>query len=154
LLERGHFRVAATETSLDLVLKAAIAHLWFVTIHPFEDGNGRIARAIADLMLARSENSSHRFYSLSAQIQKERKAYYTILEYTQKGDIDITPWLEWLINCLNRAIGTALATLNAIVCKVQFWESLTEVMLNGRQRKMINRVLDDFNGKITTAKWA
>ncbi len=143
-----------TERSLDLVLKAAIAHLWFVTIHPFEDGNGRIGRAIADLILARSENSSHRFYSLSAQIQKERKQYYAILEKTQKGALDITPWIEWFFCCLRHAIEDALSTLDAILHKAQFWESLAEVPLNERQRKVINRLLDGFEGKLTTSKWA
>ncbi|MBS0629789.1 MAG: Fic family protein [Verrucomicrobia bacterium] len=140
--------------SLDQVLKAAIAHLWFVTIHPFEDGNGRIARAIGDLMLARSENSSQRFYSLSAQIQKERKDYYRILEKTQKDGPDITPWLEWLFNCLKRAIETANATLSAVVYKAHFWERIDKIAINDRQRKMIARLLDDFDGKLTSSKWA
>lgn len=139
---------------IDPVLKAAIAHLWFVTIHPFDDGNGRIARAIGDLMLARSENSSRRFYSLSAQIQKERKSYYAILEQTQKDRLDITPWLDWLINCLKRAIEHALATLDKVLNKKQFWESISEISLNERQRKIITLMLDDFSGKLTTSKWA
>lgn len=139
---------------LDPVLKAAIAHLWFITIHPFEDGNGRIARAIGDLMLGRSEKSSRRFYSLSAQIQKERKGYYSILEQTQKGDIDITPWLEWFFSCLERAIEASLATLYTVLHKAQFWESIADIPLNERQRKVINRMLDSFDGKLTTSKWA
>ncbi len=143
-----------TKTSCDPVLKAAIAHLWFVTIHPFDDGNGRIGRAIADLMLARSENSSHRFYSLSSQIQKERKAYYAILERTQKGILDITPWIEWFFGCLKRAIENALSTLDIVLQKAQFWEALADVSLNDRQRKIINRLLDGFEGKLTTSKWA
>ena len=142
------------ETTIDLVLKAAIAHLWFVTIHPFDDGNGRIGRAIADLLLARSENSSRRFYSLSAQIQKERKNYYAILEQTQKGTLDITLWVEWFFGCLGRAIEDALSTLNTILDKAQFWEALAEVSLNERQRKIINRLLDGFDGKLTSSKWA
>ncbi len=142
------------ETTMDLVLKAAIAHLWFVTIHPFDDGNGRIGRAIGDLMLARSENSSRRFYSLSAQIQKERKSYYAILEQTQKGKLDITLWIEWFFNCLKRAIEDALSTLEKIRSKSQFWEELAEVSLNERQRKIINRMLDGFEGKLTSSKWA
>ncbi len=142
------------EMTLDPVLKAAIAHLWFVTIHPFDDGNGRIGRAIADLMLARSEKSSRRFYSLSAQIQKERKNYYSILEQTQKGGLDITCWIEWFFGCLARAIEEALATLDTIVHKAQFWEALADIPLNERQRKIINRLLEGFNGKLTSSKWA
>lgn len=142
------------ETTMDHILKAALAHLWFVTIHPFEDGNGRIGRAIADLTLARSENSSHRFYSLSSQIQIERKHYYTILEETQKGDLDITKWIEWFFDCLGRAIESALSAFEAILKKTRFWESLAETTLNDRQRKMINRILDGFEGKLTTSKWA
>lgn len=142
------------KSSIDLVLKAAIAHLWFVTIHPFDDGNGRIGRAIADLMLARCEKSSNRFYSLSSQIQKERKGYYDILEKTQKGNLDITEWIEWFFNCLGRAIQDAFLTLDKIVHKAQFWKSIAEVALNERQRKMINLLLDGFKGKLTTSKWA
>lgn len=142
------------ESSIDPVLKAALAHLWFVTIHPFEDGNGRIGRAIADLLLARSEKSSHRFYSLSAQIQIERKSYYAILEQTQKGGLNITPWIEWFFSCLERAIDKALSTLDLIIQKAQFWEALARVPLNERQRKIINRLLDGFDGKLTTSKWA
>ncbi len=139
---------------VDLVLKAAIAHLWFVTIHPFEDGNGRIARAIADFVLARSEKSPHRFYSLSAQIQKERKNYYTILEQTQKGNLDITPWIDWFFGCLGRAIQHAMSILDIVIHKAQFWEALKEVSLNDRQRKIINRMLDGFEGKLTSSKWS
>lgn len=139
---------------LDPVLKAAVAHLWFVTIHPFEDGNGRIARAIADLSLARSENSSQRFYSMSAQIRLESKAYYDILEATQKGDGDITDWLCWFVDCLGRAIDGAEATLAGVMQKAGFWEAFTHVSLNERQRVMINRLLDGFEGKLTSSKWA
>jgi len=142
------------ETTLDLVLKAAIAHLWFITIHPFDDGNGRIGRAIADLILARSEKSSCRFYSLSTQIQKERKSYYTILEQTQKGNLDITSWIEWFFGCLSRAIQDALSTFDKVVHKAKFWEALSEKSLNERQRKIINNLLDNFKGKLTTSKWA
>ncbi len=141
-------------TSIDPVLKAAIAHLWFVTIHPFDDGNGRIGRAIADLLLARSENSSHRFYSLSAQIQLQRREYYDILEKTQKGKLDITPWIQWFFNCLDKAMKSALSTLEAILEKKQFWETLAGVSLNDRQRKVINLLLEDFQGKLTSTKWA
>ena len=142
------------DATVDLVLKAAIAHLWFVTIHPFEDGNGRIGRAIVDMLLARSEKSSHRFYSLSAQIQKERKSYYAILEQTQKGKLDITSWLEWFLSCLGRAIEEALSTLDTVMYKARFWEAFAEVPLNERQRKIINCLLDKFEGKLTSSKWA
>ncbi|HEX4839332.1 MAG TPA: Fic family protein [Rhabdochlamydiaceae bacterium] len=142
------------ETAMDLVLKAAIAHLWFVTIHPFEDGNGRIGRALCDLMLARSEKSSHRFYSLSAQIQKERSSYYAILEQTQKGNLDIGSWIEWFFNCMRRAIEEALVVLGWIRSKSQFWEMVAEISFNERQRKIINRVWDGFEGKLTSSKWA
>lgn len=141
------------KATLDSVLQAAIAHLWFVTIHPFEDGNGRIGRAIADFLLARSENSSHRFYSLSAQIQKERKLYYAILEKTQKGNLDITEWIEWFFDCLGRAIESAFTTLETILQKAKFWDAL-EAPLNERQKKIINRLLDGFEGKLTSSKWA
>ena len=143
-----------TETAMDLVLKAAIAHLWFVTIHPFEDGNGRIGRAIADLLLARSENSSRRFYSLSAQIQQMRRQYYAILEKTQKGTLDITAWIEWFFGCLGGAIQNALSTLDIILHKANFWDSIADVLLNERQRKMLNLLLDGFDGKLTSSKWA
>jgi Fic family protein len=142
------------EATMDLVLKAAIAHLWFVTIHPFDDGNGRIGRALCDLMLARSEKSSRRFYSLSAQIQKERSSYYAILEQTQKGKLDITSWIEWFFNCLRRAIEEALVVLERIRGKSQFWEALAELSLNERQRKIMNRLWDGFEGKLTSSKWA
>lgn len=139
---------------LDLVLKAGIAHLWFVTIHPFDDGNGRIARAIADLMLSRSEDSAQRFYSMSAQIRIERKAYYDILEATQKSGLDITPWLEWFLDCLDRAFGHAEETLAKVLDKARFWERHRDAGLNERQRNMLNRLLDGFVGKLTSGKWA
>ena len=142
------------EETINPVLKAALAHLWFVTIHPFDDGNGSIGSAIADLMLARSEKSSHRFYSLSAQIQIERKSYYAILEQTQKGTLDITAWIKWFFVCLGRAIEGALSSLDTIVHKAQFWEALAETPLNERQRKIINQMLDGFDGKLTSSKWA
>ena len=142
------------EIKVDQVLKAAIAHLWFVTIHPFDDGNGRIGRSIVDLLLARSENSSHRFYSLSAQIQEERKEYYQILEQTQKDGVEITSWIEWFLGCLTRAIEKALLTFEAIKNKEQTWKALAEIPLNARQRKLINRILDGFDGKLTSSKWA
>jgi Fic family protein len=138
----------------DPVLKAAVAHLWFVTIHPFDDGNGRIARAIADMALARSESSSQRFYSMSAQIRLERRDYYAILERTQKGDLDITAWLEWFLACLDRAFDGAEATLGAVLRKARFWEALAGQSLSERQTKVVNRLLDGFAGKLTTSKWA
>jgi len=142
------------ETALDPVLKAGLAHLWFVTIHPFEDGNGRIARAIADMALARSEKSPQRFYSMSAQIRLEREAYYEMLETTQKGGLDVTPWLEWFFACLTRAFDGAENTLGSVLHKARFWEAHGKSALNERQRAMINRLLDGFEGKLTSSKWA
>ncbi|WP_366657211.1 Fic family protein [Fodinicurvata sp. EGI_FJ10296] len=139
---------------LDPVLKAGLAHLWFVTIHPFDDGNGRIARAIADLVLARAEQSPQRFYSMSAQIRGERKAYYDILEATQKGGLDITAWFEWFLACLDRAIDGAEHTLSTVLRKARVWEAIRDHPLTDRQRAMINRLLDGFEGKLTTSKWA
>jgi len=138
----------------DPVLKAGIAHLWFVTIHPFDDGNGRIARAIADLQLARSENSAQRFYSMSAQIREERKDYYDRLEATQRGDLDITPWLDWFLGCLGRAFTGAETMLEAVLAKARFWERHAATLLNDRQRMMVLKLLDGFEGKLTTTKWA
>jgi Fic family protein len=138
----------------DLVLRSGVAHLWFVTIHPFDDGNGRIARAIADMVLARSERSSQRFYSMSAQIRQERKAYYEILEATQKGGLDITPWLEWFLDCLSRAFERAATILGTVLTKARFWESFERSGFNERQRAMINRLLNGFEGKLTSSKWA
>lgn len=140
--------------STDAVLKASIAHLWFVTIHPFDDGNGRIARAIADMALARSENSPQRFYSMSAQIRAERKAYYDVLEATQKDDLDITEWLEWFLGCLGRAIDGAEKILAGVLKKARFWEIHAGEQFNERQRKILNRLLDEFEGKLTSSKWA
>ncbi len=138
----------------DAVLKAALAHLWFVTIHPFDDGNGRIARAIADWALARSEHSPQRFYSMSAQIQHERNAYCDILEQTQKGSLDVTPWMEWFLACLGRAFDGTETTLAAVLRKARFWESLALITINERQREIVNRLLDGFEGHLTTVKWA
>ena len=140
--------------SMEPVLAAGVAHLWFVTIHPFEDGNGRIARAIADMALARSEESPERFYSMSAQICLERDAYYGILETTQKGGLDITDWQVWFLECLARAIGNAPQTLAAILTKDSFWEAHASDRLNERQVKILNRLLDGFEGKLTSSKWA
>jgi Fic family protein len=143
---------AAQDT--DPVLKAAIAHLWFVTIHPFEDGNGRIARAIADMALARSENSPQRFYSMSAQIRQERNVYYDILEATQKGDLDITEWLAWFLDCLDRAFDRADIILASVLRKARFWKKHASQKFNDRQRAMIERLFEGFEGKLTSSKWA
>lgn len=142
------------EVPYDPVLKAAIAHLWFVTIHPFDDGNGRIARTIADMMLARSEQSTQRFYSMSAQIRKERNAYYKILQETQNGNLDITGWLEWFLNCLGKAFNGAENILAAVFKKARFWDMHGNDQFNARQRDIINRLLDKFEGSLTSSKWA
>jgi Fic family protein len=139
---------------LDLVLKAGLAHLWFVTIHPFDDGNGRIARAIADMVLAQSEKSPQRFYSMSAQIRRERAAYYDILEQTQKGSMDITPWMEWSLACLDRAIGGAQAILGGVLAKAAFWKRFHDVPVNDRQRLVLNRMLDGLDDRLTTSRYA
>ncbi len=143
---------------MSVCFKAGIAHLWFVTIHPCEDGNGRIARAIAraiaDQMLARSEQSPQRFYSMSARIRRERNDYHGILEATRKGDLDITHWLEWFVACLDRAFDGAEAILASVLRKARFWERHAGSPLNARQRLMINRLLDGFEGKLTSSKWA
>ena len=138
----------------DPLIRAAIAHLWFITIHPFDDGNGRIARAIADMSLARSENDSQRFYSMSAQIRQERNTYYTILERTQKRGLDITPWLEWFLQCLQRAIKRTDGTLSSVLAKAQFWQERGAEDMNPRQTKILNKLLDGFDGKLTSSKWA
>jgi Fic family protein len=138
----------------DPVLQSAIAHLWFVTIHPFDDGNGRIARAIADCILARAENSTQRFYSMSAQIRLERNAYYDVLETTQKGTLDITDWLQWFIGCLDRALDATETTLGSVLGKARFWDQHRSAKLNERQRLMLNKLLDGFEGKLTSSKWA
>ena len=140
--------------ALDPVLKAGLAHLWFVTIHPFDDGNGRIARAVGDMLLARAEQSTQRFYSLSAQIQRERLAYYTLLESTQKGNLDVTAWLDWFLACLLRAITAADAILSVVLTKADFWQRWAATPLNTRQIKLLNRLLDGFEGKLTSSKWA
>jgi len=139
---------------IDPVLKSAIAHFWFVAIHPFDDGNGRIARAIADWILARSEKSSQRFYSMSAQIRLERNAYYDILETTQKATLDITAWLQWFIGCLSRALDGTDSTLAAVLRKARFWETYAGAAINERQRLVLNKLLDGFEGKLTSSKWA
>jgi Fic family protein len=138
----------------DPVVKAGLAHLWFVTIHPFDDGNGRIARAIGDMALARGEQSTQRFYSLSAQIQHERKDYYDKLERTQKGSLDVTDWLEWFLECLLRAIESTEDTRSAVLTKARFWQRWAGIPFNDRQIKLLNRLLDGFQGKLTSSKWA
>ncbi len=143
-----------SETDTDPVLKAGLAHLWFVTIHPFDDGNGRIARAIADMALARSERSAQRFYSMSAQIQLERNDYYDTLEATQKGSMDVTDWHEWFLSCLARTVAGAQHTLASVLLKARFWDRFATDPLNKRQIKVLNRLLDDFEGKLTSSKWA
>lgn len=153
--EMDHFlRWFKAQQALDAVLVSAIAHLWFVTIHPFDDGNGRIARAIADLALARSERMPQRFYSMSAQIQRERSSYYDILQQTQQGDLDITAWLVWYLECLDRAITLAEDEIESALAKHRFWTTLAHVPFNDRQRQMLNRLVDGFTGKLTTSKWA
>lgn len=142
------------EHQMDPVIKAAVAHLWFVTIHPFEDGNGRIARAIADMQLSRADGSVQRFYSMSAQIRVERTRYYEILERTQKGDLDITEWLVWFLNCLTGALQATDQTLAQVLAKAKFWEQHRSIVLNERQRLMINKLFDGFEGKLNTSKWA
>ncbi len=139
---------------LDPVIQAALAHFWFVTIHPFEDGNGRIARAIADMTLARSEKSPQRFYSMSAQILRERQEYYDVLETCQKGSLDITPWIEWFLSCLKHAIAASDGILQAVLSKARFWQAHAGEAINDRQRAIINRLLDGFDGKLTSSKWA
>ena len=143
-----------TPNDTDPILRAAIAHLWFVTIHPFDDGNGRMARTITEMMLARADNSSQRFYSLSAEIMKQRKEYYDVLEQAQKGPIDVTPWLLWFIKTLRNALVFSLQTTDRVLQKAAFWSRHKETELNERQRKIINRLWDGFEGKLTTQKYA
>ncbi len=143
-----------TDNRIDLIIKAAIAHFRFIIIHPFDDGNGRIARAISDLLLARSEQSSQRFYSLSDQILRERKAYYETLQKTQYKDRDITEWILWFMNCLYRALENTESTIKRAVHKADFWDRHQDTELNSRQRLMINKLLDGFSGKLKTSKWA
>jgi len=141
-------------TAINPIIKTAIAHLWFVSIHPFEDGNGRIARAISDMLLARADGTAQRFYSMSTQIRKERNAYYEILEATQKGDLDITDWLSWFLNCLDRSLNATDETLRIVLQKARFWEAHSKTLLNNRQVLMINKLLDGFVGKLNSSKWA
>jgi Fic family protein len=168
--ERVHFEAPASEklkdemkafidwfnrkSDVDAVVKAAVAQLWFVTIHPFDDGNGRIARAIADMQLARSDNSQQRFYSMSAQIRKERNVYYDILEKTQKSTMDITGWLQWFLACLDRALLATEETLADVFQREKFWKTHADTPFNDRQKLMLTKLLDHFEGKLTTSKWA
>ena len=168
--EKVHFQALASELlqnemtnllnwfnadqKLDAVMKAALAHLWFVTIHPFDDGNGRITRAITDMQLSRADQSQKRFYSMSSQIRAERNEYYDILEKTQKGSLDITEWLDWFLSCLDRALANTNETLGDILQKAHFWEKHSITVLNDRQRIMLNKLLDGFEGKLTSSKWA
>ncbi|WP_461533659.1 Fic family protein [Sinomicrobium sp.] len=138
----------------DPIIKAGIAHLWFVTIHPFEDGNGRISRAITDLQLSRADSSPQRFYSMSNQIRQERKQYYNILEKTQSGDLDITAWLNWFLECLKRAIDASDVILASVMRKTKLWTMPVSQTFNDRQRLMLNKLLDGFEGKLTSSKWA
>ncbi len=141
-------------SNLDPVMKAAIAHFWFVAIHPFDDGNGRIARAITDMQLARGDGSSQRFYSMSNQILAERKQYYEVLEKAQHGDSDITVWFEWFLTCLERVLIGSAEALKSVLTKAKFWEQHSQTALNYRQRLMLNKLLDGFDGKLTSSKWA
>ncbi len=143
-----------SDNKVDLVVKAAIAHLWFLSIHPFQDGNGRITRALTDMLLARSDKSTQRFYSMSAQIQVERNQYYNILEKTQKGDLEITEWIKWFLNCLINALKSTDITLLRILFKADFWNKNSKTVINERQNKVLNRLLDGFDGKLTSMKWA
>jgi Fic family protein len=168
--ERVHFEAPAAERipqemekflvwleqdqGLDPVLKAGIAHFWFVTIHPFEDGNGRIGRAIADLLLARSDGMAERFYSLSSQIETERKAYYEKLEACQRGGLDITVWLRWFLECFGRALKGAEGLLEQVLRKARLWERINQSPVNDRQRAVINRLLEGFDGKLTSSKYS
>lgn len=160
--ETGRFLAWANSASIEPpLIKAGLAHLWFVTLHPFDDGNGRIARAVGDLFLARADDSPQRFYSLSAQIQRERKAYYDILERTQKTSMDVTEWLAWFLATLHRAVDRAQHSLDAVLVKARFWQrwaapgaSPDGAPLNERQAKLVNRLLDGFEGKLTSSKWA
>ena len=168
--ERVHFEAPAAERlngemtqflewftqgqGIDPVLKAGVAHFWFVTIHPFEDGNGRIGRAIMDMALARAEGSPDRFYSMSTQFERERKEYYLSLERSQRGDADLTPWVQWFLKCLDRAIAGADETLSSVLRKAKTWERINQASVNDRQRKVLNRLLDGFEGKLTSSKYA
>ena len=142
------------DQTLDPVLKAGLAHFWFVTVHPFEDGNGRIARAIADMSLARADASKERFYSMSSQIEREKNLYYDRLEQSQRGELDITEWMFWFLDCLDRAIDSAKDTLVSVLYKARLWEKANKQPVNERQQLIINRMLDNFKGHMNTSKYA
>ena len=142
------------ETKTDVVLMSAIAHFWFIIIHPFDDGNGRIARAISDLLLARSDDTTQRFYSLSSQILLEKTVYYDTLQKAQHSNGNITEWLVWYLNCLSRALSETEKNLEKVLRKADFWDKHKETVLNARQRLMLNKLLDGFDGKLKTSKWA
>lgn len=152
--EMQEFLTWFNQNKLDDVLKSAIAHFWFIIIHPFDDGNGRIARAISDLLLARSDDSSNRYYSLSNQILKDRKEYYQSLQDAQESDGDITQWIEWFLNCLFRALQDTQNATDRVIDKVMFWDKHDDSEINHRQRLMINKLLEGFEGKLKTSKWA
>jgi Fic family protein len=140
--------------TIDPVLKAAVAHLWFITIHPFDDGNGRIARTIAEMQLARADNNAQRFYSMSAQIRLERNDYYSCLEKTQSGKLEISKWITWFLQCLDRAFAATESNLEVVIFKTKFWRQHREAILNERQKRMLNKMLDGFDGKMNSSKWA
>lgn len=142
------------ENTIDSVLKAAIAHLWFVTIHPFEDGNGRIARALTDMLISRSDKSNNRYYSMSAQIRVQRKEYYDVLEITQNGDLDISQWILWFLECMRNALIASEEKLAKTFEKAEFWRRNNSLIMNDRQKKMINMIINGFDGKLTSGKWA
>lgn len=148
------FAWANADTREPLLIKAGLAHLWFVTLHPFDDGNGRIARAVGDLFLARADGGAQRYYSLSAQIQRERKAYYQILERTQRGSLEVTPWLAWFLDALQRALDTSLDGLVSVLGKARFWQRWAQVPFNQRQVLMLNRLLDGADERLSTGRWA
>jgi Fic family protein len=143
-----------TQSDLDPILKAAMAHLWFITIHPFDDGNGRIARAITDMQLSKADGVNQRFYSMSAQINNQKKSYYNILEQTQKDDLEITKWIVWFLECLKKAIISSNSIVDKVVRKHQFWMKNSLQISNDRQREMLNKLMDNFEGNLTTSKWA
>lgn len=143
-----------SSVTTDLVLKSAIAHFWFVSIHPFDDGNGRIARAIADMVLAKADADKQRFYSMSAQIRLQRKAYYEVLEKNQRGQLDISTWLLWYMNCLDKALNASDVVVKRVLSKSKFWDEHAARAINERQRLMINKLFDGFEGKLNSSKWA
>ncbi|MEZ4788954.1 MAG: Fic family protein [Flavobacteriales bacterium] len=143
-----------SEKTLDPLLKAGLGHFWFVTLHPLEDGNGRMARAVADMLLARADGSPQRFYSMSAQVRNERKKYYDVLEKSQRGTLDVTAWLAWFLACLQRALVTSEQTLSTVLNKHRFWQTHAKTILNPRQVKVLNKLLDGFEGNLTSSKYA